>query len=841
MDNLNDEFKNSGNPAGDNHQHEPDPMFRAKDGNGDSNETRRPHEHAMVTKKPMPLTDATLMSNQFMGAGEPMHTVQSGINIIESILRYKLMIAAVFLLVSIPSIVIIWTQIVPNYRARGEVRVRPIIPSLVFRTEDNGMIPLYNSFLNTQVSIIRSLTVLQRVLDRQEIQETDWYKGPRKSVIPGLSGDKTPPMERLRDNLSVRPRNRTEIIDVTFSCRNPKDAKLIVDTVLDQYIKYVREMSNATEDQLYRQLVEQYKSLESEIQGREKIVAELRRSLGAEIPQDLISAKRSHLDETQVRLDELQQSLAVLEWEREKQNLVANKKIHLDQTQFRLGKIQQNIAMLDWEREKLMEYIEQAESSDGNNTSVAFLDDTNSQSKYFVDTEWRKLDVEVKTLRHQIENSLYTSKHPNMIQARKDLEFKEELLRQRELQLDQQMSMDGEGGLYAAGMEGLSYEEKLKSLDYQRERVKHEEELLVAEFGKEQAEFDTFFKNVQLLQEESDELQHKRDLFSAIRQRLDQKNVERNVPGSIDVLMWAFVPSKPHNDRRIVYTAMVLIFGLGLGCGIALLRASKHQAVYNVKDMSLPMQVPFLGHIPLIRLRKPFGGTLREEIEHNQFLLIESIRVMRTTLLSRLDEQGSATVLITSSTAGTGKSSFTKILGKCMAKAGKKVLMIDVDFHKMTLSKWFELVDKPGFIDGLHTRSVDNRHIYQTDIPGLSVMPSGVRDDNNRIVYEEIANGAFETYISELRKENTIILLDSSPILPIADAVIMSSQVDGTIMVERELVSRRGSVENAISRLGSAGGHLLGVVFVGSSGYEKYGYGYDSSYYGYGYTYSATS
>jgi len=250
------------------------------------------------------------------------------------------------------------------------------------------------------------------------------------------------------------------------------------------------------------------------------------------------------------------------------------------------------------------------------------------------------------------------------------------------------------------------------------------------------------------------------------------------------------------------------------------------------------MQVPFLGHIPLIRLRKPFGGTLREEIEHNQFLLIESIRVMRTTLLSRLDGQGGATVLITSSTAGTGKSSFTKILGKCMAKAGKKVLMIDVDFHKMTLSKWFELVDKPGFIEGLNSRSIDNRHIYQTDIPGLSIMPSGRRDDSN-VVYEEIANGAFEAYIGELRKQNTIILLDSSPILPIADSVIMSSQVDGTIMVERELVSRRGSVVNAISRLGSAGGHLLGVVFVGSSGYEKYGYG--SNYYGYGYNYSATS
>ena len=838
MDNLNDEIKNNGNPAGDNHQCDPDPIIQARDESGDSNETEHPKENVMITKKPMPLTDMTLMSNQFMGSRGPAQAVQSGSSIIESMFRYKLMIAVIFVLVSIPSIVIIWTQIVPNYQARGEVRVRPIIPSLVFRTEDNGMIPLYNSFLNTQVSIIRSLTVLQRVLDRQEIQETDWYKGPRKSIIPWLSGDKTPPMERLGNNLSVRPRTRTEIIDVTFLSKNPKDAKIIVDSVLDQYIKYVREMSNATEDQLYRQLVDQYKSLENEIQGREKIVAELRRSLGTEIPQDLISAKRSHLEQTQDRLDEMQQSLAVLEWEREKQKLISNKKLHLDQTQFHLGELQQNIAMLEWEREKLMEFIEKADSGDGNDTSVAFMDSLDDQSKYYEDAEWRKLDVEVKTLRHQIENSLYTSKHSNMIQAQKNLEFKEELLRQRELQLDKQGSLNGEDGLFIAGMNGLNYEEKLKSLEYQSERVKHEEELLLEEFKKEQVEFDTFFKNVQLLQEESGDLQHKHDLFSAVRQRLDQKNVERNVPGSIDVLMWAFVPSRPHNDRRIVYTVMMLITGLGLGCGTALLRASKHQAIYSVKDMSLPMQVPFLGHIPLIRLRKPFGGTLREEIEHNQFLLIESIRVMRTTLLSRLDEQGSATVLITSSTAGTGKSSFTKILGKCMAKAGKRVLMIDVDFHKMTLSKWFELVDKPGFIDGLHSKSVDNRHIYQTDIPGLSVMPSGVRDDN-KVVYEEIANGAFEAYIGELRKQNTIILLDSSPILPIADAVIMSSQVDGTIMVERELVSRRGSVVSAISRLGSAGGHLLGVVFVGSSGYEKYGYG--SGYYGYGYNYSATS
>jgi len=77
-----------------------------------------------------------------------------------------------------------------------------------------------------------------------------------------------------------------------------------------------------------------------------------------------------------------------------------------------------------------------------------------------------------------------------------------------------------------------------------------------------------------------------------------------------------------------------------------------------------------------------------------------------------------------------------------------------------------------------------------------------------------------------LREQFNIILLDSSPILPVADATILSSQVDGTIMVERELVSRRANVVDALTRLHSAGGRLLGTVFVGSGGQEGYGYDY---------------
>ena len=175
------------------------------------------------------------------------------------------------------------------------------------------------------------------------------------------------------------------------------------------------------------------------------------------------------------------------------------------------------------------------------------------------------------------------------------------------------------------------------------------------------------------------------------------------------------------------------------------------------------------------------------------------------------------------------------MLGKSLAQAGKKVLIIDADFRKITLTRRFNLPDKLGFLESLSSRSVDKRHIFPTETFGLSIMPAGKRS-NDGAVFEETANGAFKSCIDQLSKQFNIILLDSSPILPVADAAILSSQVDGTIMVERELVSRRANVINALARLDSAGGRILGTVFVGSSSNGPYGYYYNDSY-----SYSRTS
>lgn len=78
-------------------------------------------------------------------------------------MRGKLILISILAIITVVSIVVIWTQITPKYQAQAKVIVRPIIPYLVFQSENSGLIPLYDSFVKTQISIITNMTVLQRV------------------------------------------------------------------------------------------------------------------------------------------------------------------------------------------------------------------------------------------------------------------------------------------------------------------------------------------------------------------------------------------------------------------------------------------------------------------------------------------------------------------------------------------------------------------------------------------------------------------------------------------------------------------------------------------------------
>ena len=148
-----------------------------------------------------------------------------------AMLRYKWSMAAVFLVIAGIAIPAIWTSIVPLYETGAVVRVSPVGTRIIFRTENNGMVPLYQSFLNSQVTIIRSRPVLDRVLDDPAVLASQWYREPAQPIL----GTPLSPMERLLESVAVSARRNTELIDVRMTATTAEDAKLIADAVVDRY------------------------------------------------------------------------------------------------------------------------------------------------------------------------------------------------------------------------------------------------------------------------------------------------------------------------------------------------------------------------------------------------------------------------------------------------------------------------------------------------------------------------------------------------------------------------------------------------------------------------------
>jgi len=214
--------------------------------------------------------------------------------------------------------------------------------------------------------------------------------------------------------------------------------------------------------------------------------------------------------------------------------------------------------------------------------------------------------------------------------------------------------------------------------------------------------------------------------------------------------------------------------------------------------------------------------------------------MIRTALLNRLEGgvelrgPGGQVVQLASAGPGSGKSTLAVLLARSLAQSGKRVLLVDADMHRPSLAQHFAIALSPGLLDllargqggagGAREGEAGASAYHATSIPTLSVLPSGrsTRQEDQEL----LVNGTFSTLLAQWRGRFDFILLDGPPLLQSADAAILSRHADGTILVVRQRHCQRMALVEALAVLSSAGGKLLGTVFVGSGHEQVYGYGY---------------
>jgi capsular exopolysaccharide synthesis family protein len=317
---------------------------------------------------------------------------------------------------------------------------------------------------------------------------------------------------------------------------------------------------------------------------------------------------------------------------------------------------------------------------------------------------------------------------------------------------------------------------------------------------------------------------------AVLRVQLSQVDVSGAAAAqALTVVTPALAPTAPSSPKPVQDVLLGLVAGLILGLAVAFLRDSLDDAVTSKEAAEQLTGVPVLAAVPLVSSWRKHDRPLVVTLARPASPATEAYRSLRTSLQFARQEHELRTILVTSPAAAEGKTSTLANLGAVFAQAGQRVLMVSCDLRKPRLGQFFGIDERTGLTTAILGEDTLENLIQAT--PGMDnlwLLPSGPPPPNPA----ELLNGArAQEIFARLRETFDLVLIDSPPILPVTDAVVLSKDVDATLLVVAAYRSSSGDVQRAAERLAQVDARVVGVVLneatkLGSGYYGGYGSAY---------------
>ncbi len=207
----------------------------------------------------------------------------------------------------------------------------------------------------------------------------------------------------------------------------------------------------------------------------------------------------------------------------------------------------------------------------------------------------------------------------------------------------------------------------------------------------------------------------------------------------------------------------------------------------------------------------------------------EAYRVLRTNIQYSSVDKPLKSIVVTSSSPMEGKTTTVANLAVTFAQAGNKVLLIDSDMRKPRLHKIFVMSNARGLTDLLAEHDDYKRYIRSSDVPNLDILTCGTIPPNPS---ELLASNAMKQFMQEVKMDYDMIFMDSPPIVNVTDAAVISTFVDGTILVAYSGRVETGALKRAKELLDKVNANILGVVLnkinkKAGANYYYYNYNYE--------------
>lgn len=639
-------------------------------------------------------------------------------------------------------------------RAFALLQVSSARPSLGLEAQENRSD--FPTFMKTQAARIKSRDVLMRTLDQDPVRNLRTVRSHPDTLSV---------LTWLEENLKVEYADGSELMTVSLIGEDAGELKVLVQNLTQAYLSIYEGQDKSRR----RERVKKMEALFREAKDRlgEKVAAReaIARGHGAKDTAAMVHLQQAILG----HLTRVQEQHFQIAYELEKKNL--------------------QLAALEASRKNL-DKIELPDSS---------LRDIQESDPIL------RQEVAAMGQVRKIVDRMVAEGHPptdgTLRQFRKKLDGMQVKVdeRSKELQglLLQRMKEKGQSDYNAAvaslQIEIVPLQNQMKKLQEKMDSLTKESEAVGYSTAKDQ-----------LLQTEIERVEKTvADMGAALdRLRAEEESDSRVRPvGEAEI--------QPLNSRkRLMMLILAPLALLGLcAAGVSWWESSARR-ITTTDEVDRGLALPVVGTVPVLSAGKP-GTPQQEEVGH---CLIESIDALRTMLLRTARHELTRVVMVTSAVEGEGKTTLASNLALSLARVGKKTLLLDCDLRGPAVHQLFEHQLQPGFSEALLGEVPLNDAVRATGDPNLWILPAGCWD---REVIQELAKSGLEHLFERLKEEFDFVVVDSHPVLPANDSVLIGQQVDLVLLSLMREQSQAGPVFEARKRLASLGIDVFGAVVNG--------------------------
>ncbi|WP_296678291.1 polysaccharide biosynthesis tyrosine autokinase [Novosphingobium sp.] len=322
------------------------------------------------------------------------------------------------------------------------------------------------------------------------------------------------------------------------------------------------------------------------------------------------------------------------------------------------------------------------------------------------------------------------------------------------------------------------------------------------------------------------EAETNRELYNGLLERYKQLNAASGVSlSNIYVIDKAEVPSSPSSPNLFKNLLLALILSLAIAVTVVFLKDQFDDSIRMPEDVEPKLGLPLLGVVPNSALDDP-----QADLADPKSAISEAFNSLRSSLLYSTPEGLPRTILVTSAQASEGKTTSSFAIAAGLARMGKNILLIDADLRRPALHRRNGSENSRGLSDLLTSHDPIGTAVVPTKTANLSMIHAGPVPPSPT---ELLSTDRIEQILDQATKQFDVVVIDSPPVLGLADAPLIAGLVGGVIFVVEADRARHGSLKTSLRRLRAMRPLILGAVLTkfdptkaGNRYSEYYGYNY---------------